>query len=79
MDRSKGKIKKGFDADLTVWDPEKKFVVGEEMIHHRHPMTPYEGLELSGVVQQTYVGGTLVYDNGSFVSSPTGKIILRNS
>ncbi len=79
MENSKGKIQKGFDADLVVWNPENKFTVHSKMIHHRHAATPYEGIELSGVVEKTFVVGVNVYDKGSFVSSPTGKIILRNS
>ncbi len=79
LDRSKGKIQKGFDADLTIWNPENKFKVRQSMLHHRHKITPYEGVELYGVVEQTYVAGKKVFDNGSFVSSPPGKIILRNS
>lgn len=79
LDHSKGKIEKGFDADLVVWNPDKKFMVEKKNIHHRHKMTPYEGIELSGVVEETYVGGKKVFDHGSFVSSPSGKIILRNS
>ncbi len=79
LDKSKGKIEKGFDADLVIWNPENKFMVQQSITHHRHKISPYEGLELSGVVEQTYVGGKKVFDHGSFVSSPTGKIILRNS
>jgi len=78
LDASKGKIEKGFDADLVIWNPGNKFRVRQSMTHHRHKMSPYEGVELSGVVEQTYVGGIKVFDNGSFVSSPPGKIILRN-
>ena len=79
LNTSKGKIRKGFDADLVVFNPEKKFIVSSSMILHRHKLTPYEGSELTGVVEQTYVGGTKVFDRGSFVSSPCGKIILRHT
>ncbi|MCX6292502.1 MAG: allantoinase AllB [Bacteroidetes bacterium] len=79
LENSKGKIEKGFDADLVTWNPDKKFMLQKEMILHRHKITPYEGSELYGVTEQTYVNGELVYDRGSFVSSPKGKIILRHS
>jgi allantoinase len=78
LDQSKGKIQRGYDADLAIFNPERKFKVKQSMMHHRHKMTPYEGVELYGVVEQTYVAGKKVFDNGSFVSSPPGKIILRN-
>lgn len=75
---TKGKIAVGADADLVVWHPEKKMKVSPALMRFRHPISAYEGVMLSGLVEKTYVGGVLVYDKGSFVSSPTGKIILRN-
>ncbi len=72
--KNKGKIKKGYDADLVVWDPEQRFTVKKEMIHYRHKISPYIGEHLYGVVKQTYVNGKKVYENGSFISLPQGKI-----
>jgi allantoinase len=51
--------------------------VKENIIHHRHKITPYMDEELYGVVQQTYLGGKKAYDNGNFVQLNGGKIILR--
>jgi len=76
LESSKGKIEKGFDSDLVIWNPEREFVVEEKMIQHRHKITPYLDKELSGVVEQTYVGGVKVYDNGSFINLNKGKILL---
>ena len=76
-ERSKGKIAKGFDADLIVFDAENKFVVTKEMIHHKHKTTPYLHHELYGTVCQTYLGGIKVYDQGVFTQLNQGKIITR--
>lgn len=73
---SKGKIQKGYDADLVVWDPEKKFIVTKEMIHHKHKITPYLGEELNGVVEQTWLNGEKVFDSGKFLHLNKGKLVL---
>ena len=76
--KTKGKIKKGYDADIVVWDPEQKFTVEKTKIHYRHKITPYLGQKLNGMVKQTYVKGKKVYENGNFISLPQGEILLRN-
>jgi allantoinase len=73
---TKGKIQKGYDADFVVWDPEKSFTVTKGIIHHKHKITPYLNKELYGTVEQTWVGGKKVFDNGKFILNK-GRIILR--
>jgi len=55
----KGAIAAGFDADLVVWEPERRFTVDPARLLHRHPETPYAGRELYGMVRATWVGGRL--------------------
>lgn len=78
IQNSKGKIQKGQDADIIVWDPEEKFTVTKEMIYHRHKITPYLGEELYGVVKQTWLAGEKVVDNGELIRSNSGSVLLRN-
>jgi allantoinase len=75
LENIKGKIEKGYDADFVVWDPDKKFTVREEIIHHKHKMTPYLNEELNGVVEQTWLKGEKVFDNGQFILNK-GSLIL---
>ena len=77
LQNSKGKIARGFDADLIVLDEEKAFVVTKDIIHHKHKITPYLNEALFGVVEQTYLGGEKVYDNGAFLILNSGKQILK--
>lgn len=76
LDGLKGKIEKGYDADLAVWNPDKRFVVKAEMILHKHKVTPYLGQELWGTVEQTWIHGVKVFDNGQFILN-SGSLILR--
>lgn len=75
LDKQKGSLIPGYDADLVIWDPEKEFEVQEENIHHKNKLTPYIGFKLRGEVHATIVRGRIVYKQGSF-SQPLGKHLL---
>jgi allantoinase len=53
----KGAIEVGRDADLVAFDPEARFTVDGAALHHRHPVTPYHGRTLHGVVRRTWLRG----------------------
>ena len=65
----KGAIAVGKDADLVAFAPEERFTVGD--LHHRNPVTPYAGRELTGVVRRTWLRGELAD------GSPTGRMLRR--
>jgi allantoinase len=65
LDKTKGKIAEGYDADIAIWNPDASFVVDPALLMHRHHLTPYAGRELFGVVQTTYVGGRKVFADGT--------------
>ncbi len=73
----KGAIAPGYDADIVVWNPEASFSVEASSLHHRHRMTPYEGRTLFGKVEKTFLRGVKIFDNGVFVGSPAGKVVLK--
>jgi allantoinase len=74
LNRRKGEIAPGRDADLIVWDPEEEFTVEPAALHHRHKLTPYAGRRLRGVVKKTYLRGKPI----DFAKSPHG-VILRQA
>jgi len=74
---NKGKIQKGFDADLVVWDDKNTFTVSEQMILHKHTITPYLYEELNGIIEKTFLGGEKVLDNGALTQLNKGKLLLR--
>ena len=72
IDKRKGKVEPGFDADIVVWNPEEEFTVSREMILHRHKLTPYEGRRLQGRVVKTFLRGETVFDNGTIKNHAKG-------
>jgi allantoinase len=71
--KRKGRIAPGFDADLAVFDPEGEFVVAEDRLYYRHPLSSYRGETLRGVVKATYVRGKPVFLGSDFPGEPTGR------
>jgi len=46
--KNKGAIELGNDADFAVFAPEDSFVVDVKKLHHRNPISPYQGKALPG-------------------------------
>jgi allantoinase len=69
----KGRIAEGYDADLVVFDPESEFVVSADRLHYHHPVSPYLGEKLRGVVRAAYLRGRLVFKGGEFPGKPAGR------
>jgi allantoinase len=71
----KGRIAAGADADLAVVAPDAEFTVGE--LHHRHPLTPYTGRRLHGVVRRTWLRGAPV--DPAVDAAPRGRLLTRGT
>ncbi|MGA2511892.1 MAG: allantoinase AllB [Candidatus Acidiferrales bacterium] len=69
----KGRIAAGHDADFVLFEPEPEFVVVKERLYQRHPVSPYMGEKLRGVVKATYVRGKAAFKDGKFPGGPGGK------
>jgi len=73
----KGSIQVGHDADLVVFDPNATQRVDAAGLRHRHPITPYHGETLEGIVETTFVRGEKVYHRGEFAPEPKGQPCYR--
>ncbi|MBD8042842.1 allantoinase AllB [Arthrobacter sp. Sa2BUA2] len=68
----KGRLEMGADADFSVFAPEETFVVETAKLHHKNPITPYAGKELTGAVRRTFLRGAEVAG-----VEPTGRLLRR--
>jgi allantoinase len=75
LDKRKGKLAAGYDADMVVVDPDEHFVVKTDLVQHRHKVTPYAGDTLTGVVKATFVRGHKVWEDGRHVGEAIGEWI----
>jgi allantoinase len=78
-DTRKGRIAAGYDADFVVFDPDPEFTVTEDRLHYRHPVSPYMGETLRGVVKGTYLRGSPVFSEGKFPGKPGGREYCANA
>ena len=66
-----GEIAPGKEASFVIWDSEKSFTVKASSLYHRHRLTPYDGLQLTGRVENVWLRGEKIY-NGS-------EILINNA
>lgn len=66
----KGTIAVGADADIAIWDPERRMTITNANQHHGSDYTPYEGLEVTGWPVLTMVRGRTVMRDGELVGGP---------
>jgi allantoinase len=76
LDRAKGSIALGKDADFVVWDLGGVTEVRGEALEHRHPLTAYEGMQLRGRVETTILRGETIFEQGR-VASGHGRMLRR--
>ncbi len=71
----KGRIALGYDADLCLFAPDEAGVVTAAALEHRHPITPYEGMALAGVVRETWLRGEPI----DLTAPPRGQLLRRGT
>lgn len=63
----KGTVAVGADADLLVWDGEKKHTLGVENHHMRVDYSAYEGREVVGAPTHVLSRGQVIVEHGKYV------------
>jgi len=63
----KGTIAPGSDADLVVFDPNRKLTLSAKTLHQRVDYTPYEGRVVQGAADTVISRGEVIVENGTFV------------
>jgi dihydropyrimidinase len=75
----KGTIAVGADADIVIWDPDKRVTITHDLLRDGSDYTPYEGREVTGWPVLTMVRGRVVVRDGELVGAPGhGAYLARN-
>jgi dihydropyrimidinase len=75
----KGTVAPGSDADLVVFDPNKKQKLSAKTLHMKVDYNPYEGREVTGAAETVLSRGKVVVENGSFVGRAGAGSFLKRS
>jgi dihydropyrimidinase len=73
----KGTIAPGSDADLVIFDPEKKVRLSAKTLHMKVDYNPYEGREVTGATDTVISRGRVVIDGGKFVGRAGSGAFLK--
>jgi len=75
----KGTIAPGSDADIVVFDPDRKLTLSAKTLHMKVDYNPYEGREVTGATDTVLSRGRLVIENGAFVGRKGAGSFLKRS
>jgi dihydroorotase len=68
----RGTLESGKRADLVIVNPETRWTVDKAALRSRGKNTPFDGMELSGIVLSTILGGKTVYEAYQFSEGEGG-------
>ncbi|KAI9929240.1 hypothetical protein ASPWEDRAFT_104588 [Aspergillus wentii DTO 134E9] len=79
LERQKGDLVVGFDADICVFDDSAEWTVEPSTMLFRNKCSPYQGRTLRGMVRETWLRGEKVFsrDGGFSDKSPSGHLLLE--
>lgn len=75
---AKGAVAPGADADIVLFDPSARWMMGRNTLHMAADWSAYEGIEVTGRVVKVFSRGELIVDGESFLGRPgRGRFLKR--
>lgn len=74
----KGTLNPGADADIVLFDPQKKWTMGRNTLHMATDWSAYEDIEITGKVEKVFSRGELIVDGEQLMAEKgRGRYIKR--
>lgn len=74
----KGSLSPGADADIVIWDPQRKITYGVAHAQHRTDYNLFEGWHLTGYPEKVFLRGKLIVDHERWLGQAgQGKFLHR--
>jgi dihydropyrimidinase len=74
----KGTIAPGSDADIVIFDPEKRHLITAANQHSKVDYNLYEGTEVTGSPETVLLRGNVLVANGELIAEPgVGEFVER--
>jgi dihydropyrimidinase len=71
-------LRVGADADVVVWDPQRRQSLDAAELHMAVDHSPYEGMTVLGWPELVLSRGRVVARDGQFVGEPSaGRFVAR--
>ena len=74
--KNKGQLKKGFDADITIIDLNKIYMIKNKDMAYKCGWTPFNGMKIKGDIFATIINGKIKMMNKEILGNPDGKVVL---
>jgi dihydropyrimidinase len=75
----KGALVPGSDADIVIWDPDRRIKYGIAYAHHRTDYNLYENWELVGFPEKVFLRGAMIVDGDHWLGKAgMGRYLIRN-
>jgi dihydropyrimidinase len=74
----KGSIAIGADADIAIWDPNRRVTITDDVVHDHAGYTPYAGRTLQGWPVTVLSRGRVIVEDGKLSVAPgSGQFLAR--
>lgn len=75
----KGCLQPGSDADIAIWDPQRRLTYGVAYAQHRTDYNLFEGWQLTGFPETVLLRGQVIVDHGEWLGRPgQGRFVPRS-